>query len=76
MLNNEQSATNGWAVPREFPIQALKMHNLAGVRCVLQEIRRGRAGQVDDTNSCCTLASAQEPHVSAGAPGSTQMAAG
>lgn len=49
MLNNEQSGTSGWDVPREFPIQVLKMHNLAGVKCVLQKILHGKAGQINDT---------------------------
>lgn len=48
MLNNEQSRTNGWAVPREFQIQVLKMHNLAGGKCVLQKILHGKAEQIND----------------------------
>lgn len=48
MLNNEQSGTNGWAVPREFQIQVLKMHNVAGVKYILQKIVQGKAGQIGD----------------------------
>lgn len=33
MLNKEQSAANGWAVPGEVPVQGLQVHGLAGVEC-------------------------------------------
>lgn len=69
MLNNEQSGTNGWAVPREFPIQVFKMHNLAGVKCVLQNMLHGKAGQINDRNSCWTLLNTQKPHLSPGVYG-------
>lgn len=42
VLSNEQSAANAWAVPRQLPVQVLKMQKLAGVKCVLQKILRGR----------------------------------
>ena len=59
-----------------FKSQALKMQNLAGVKCVLQKILHGKALFSWRRNSCCRFLSTQKPHLFAGVPRTTQMVVG